>query len=134
MTQVQNATQSNPAFKGTAIVAWLKNNDTAIGRALVVLRNEQTNDELDVLASKHLNRRGFKKADAKRGTLDADFFEQNGYLTAEQLAYWRTPTKQGQRLTVYWRQLVAAAYRKAQVDAMKKQATAYRNAKQGVDA
>jgi hypothetical protein len=109
----------------------LNRSDKALGRALLVLMQFQTEDEKATLQSRHLNMRGFKKADAFRGTKDAAFFAENGYLTEEMVSYWRTVTRQGPRLNIYWRQLLIAAERKAKVEAMKEAARAYTDAKEG---
>lgn len=126
-------TNTTPASTLTRddIHAVLNRSDKALGRALLVLWQMQTADEKIVLQSRHLNMRGFKKADAFRGTKDAQFFADNGYLTEEMVAYWRTATKQGPRLNIYWRQLLIAAARKAQVEAIKADAQNYRDVKEG---
>ena len=43
----------------------------------------------------------------------AKFYERNGYLTEKQIAYWRKTGKQGMRIAIYWRQLLAEAHAKA---------------------
>jgi hypothetical protein len=112
----------------------LNRSDKALGRALLVLMQFQTEDEKIVLQSKYTNMRGFKKADAFQGTKDAQFFADNGYLTEEMVSYWRTVTKQGPRLNIYWRQLLIAAERKAKVQAIMADAQNYRDAKEGIAA
>lgn len=98
---------------GTDIVNLLKTNDKAIGRALVVLFNNQTADEQAVENVRHRNGEGFRPCHAKMGTSMAKFFLRNGYLSPKQLAYWRVEQKQGMRISIYWRQLLAAAHQKA---------------------
>jgi hypothetical protein len=92
----------------------LANNDKAIMRALVVLWENQLSDERVQLESKYHNQNGFRKHDAYKGTLDAEYFLAYGVLPADRIAYWRAPTKQGMRIECYWRQLVASAERKKQ--------------------
>ncbi len=96
------------------IVNLLTNNDKAVGRALLVLRNRQTADEQISEATKHHNNRGFRPCHARMGTSMANFFEKTGYLTPKQVAYWRTKEKTGKmRIAIYWRQLMEEAERKA---------------------
>ena len=54
----------------------LANNDKAVGRALIVLRNRQTADEKVSETTKHQNGRGFRPCHARMGTNMADFFEK----------------------------------------------------------
>lgn len=96
------------------IVNLLTNNDKAVGRALLVLRNRQTADEQVSESTKHHNNRGFRPCHARMGTSMANFFEKTGYLTPKQVAYWRTKEKTGKmRIAIYWRQLMEEAERKA---------------------
>lgn len=98
---------------GTDIVNLLRTNDKAIARALVVLKNNQTADEQASESTRHHNGMGFRPAHAKIGTSMAKFYERTGYLTPKQIAYWRKEGKQGMRISIYWRQLLAAAHEKA---------------------
>lgn len=98
---------------GTDIVKLLETNDKAIARALVVLKNRQTADEVAHQDSKHLNNRGFRPCHARMGTSMAEFYEKNGYLSPKQIAYWRVRGKEGMRISIYWRQLLAEAHQKA---------------------
>ena len=96
------------------IVNLLTNNDKAVGRALLVLRNRQTADEQVSESTKHHNNRGFRPCHARMGTSMANFFEKTGYLTPKQVAYWRTKEKTGKmRIAIYWRQLMEEAEHKA---------------------
>ncbi len=100
-------------LRGRDVVRLLETNDKAIGRALVVLRNNQTNDEQIAKSSKYHNMKGFRPCDAKAGTEMAEFFLKEGYLTKEQINHWRQPyAKGGMRISIYWRQLLRAAYLK----------------------
>jgi hypothetical protein len=97
------------------IIDLLATKDKAIARALVVLKNNQTADEQQCEATTHHNGRGFRPCHAKRGTSMALFYERTGFLTPKQIAYWRKPDSSGgMRISIYWRQLVAAAAVKAQ--------------------
>ena len=98
---------------GTDIINLLKTNDKAIGRALVVLFNNQTSDEQAIETVRHRNGEGFRPCHAKTGTSMAKFFLKNGYMSPKQIAYWRVEQKQGMRIAIYWRQLLAAAHQKA---------------------
>jgi hypothetical protein len=86
-----------------------------IGRALVHLKNRQNVDERIAKTSKYHNDRGFCKMDAKRGTEDANFYEKYGYLTLEQIIYWKTYDKRGtMRIAKYHAQLAEEAWKKKQ--------------------
>ena len=98
---------------GTDIVNLLKTNDKAICRALVVLKNRQTEDEQVIKGCKYRNFRGFRPAHAKVGTSMAEFYEKHGYLTEKQINYWRVLGKQGMRISIYWKQLLQEAKEKA---------------------
>jgi hypothetical protein len=102
---------------GTDIVELLRTNDKAVARALVVLNNRQTNAEQSMEATVEHNNRGFRPCHARMGTSMAKFYERNGYLTEKQIAYWRKTGKQGMRIAIYWRQLLAEAHAKAQAKA-----------------
>lgn len=95
------------------IVTLLKNNDNAVGRALVVLKNRQTADEQVNETTKHHNGRGFRPCHARMGTSMAKFYEARGYLTTKQLSYWRAEGKEGMRIAIYHRQLLEEAKIKA---------------------
>jgi hypothetical protein len=98
---------------GTEIVTLLRTNDKAIARALVVLKDLQTADEQSSETTRHLNGKGFRPCHARMGVSMAKFYERNGYLSPKQIAYWRKEGKEGMRIAIYWRQLLAAAHRKA---------------------
>jgi hypothetical protein len=102
---------------GTDIVALLRSNDKAVARALVVLKDLQTADEQVSESTRHLNGKGFRPCHARMGVSMAKFYERNGYLSPKQLAYWRKEGKEGMRIAIYWRQLLAAAHRKAEAKA-----------------
>jgi hypothetical protein len=98
---------------GTDIVKLLETNDRAVARALVVLYERQTEDEKASEDTRHHNNRGFRPCHARMGTSMAKFYLRNGYLSPKQVAYWRKQGKEGMRISIYWRQLLDAAHRKA---------------------
>ena len=102
---------------GTDIIRLLETNDKAVARALVVLKNRQTADEQSMEATTHQNGRGFRPCHARMGTSMAKFYERNGYLSPKQIAYWRKRGKEGMRISIYWRQLLAEAHAKAALKA-----------------
>lgn len=96
------------------ILSLLQTNDRAVGRALLVLNERQTNDEQRSQVTRYLNGRGFRPCHARMGTAMAEFFGKRGYLTEKQVAYWRRTDRAGNmRLGIYWRQLAEAAEAKA---------------------
>ena len=89
------------------IVELLTNNDKAVGRALLRLLQNQTNDEQIAQAVKHRNNRGFRPCHARMGTSMAEFFRDKGYLSPKQVSYWRVRDKQGNmRIGIYASQLL----------------------------
>ena len=96
------------------IIELLATDDRAIARALVVLNARQTDDEQASEHTKYHNGRGFRPAHARMGSSMAKFFQQRGYLSPKQLAYWRVRDKSGSmRLGIYWAQLLEEAELKA---------------------
>lgn len=96
------------------ITGLLETNDRAIGRALLVLLSNQTLDEQIGETVKYHNGKGFRPCHGRVGTSMANFFQQRGFLTEKQIAYWRRPDKNGtMRIAIYWRQLAEAAEKKA---------------------
>ena len=92
------------------VVALLKTNDKAVGRALLVINRNQTASEQASEATINRNGEGFRPCHAKMGTSMANFFQRRGYLSPKQIAYWRKEMACGNmRLAVYWRQLSVAA-------------------------
>jgi hypothetical protein len=84
-----------------------------IGRALVHLRNRQTQDEQIEEKTKHSNLRGFQPADARMGTSMASYYERFGKLSEKQQSYWMIRNCKGtMRLSKYWRQLDEEAKKK----------------------
>lgn len=98
---------------GTDIVKLLETNDKAVARALVVLYERQTADEKVSEHTKHHNNRGFRPCHARMGTSMAKFYLARGYLSPKQIAYWRKRGKEGMRISIYWKQLLDAAHKKA---------------------
>ena len=97
----------------TDIVKLLETNDKAVARALVVLYERQTADEKVSENTRHHNNRGFRPCHARMGTSMAKFYLARGYLSPKQIAYWRKRGKEGMRISIYWRQLLDAAHKKA---------------------
>lgn len=95
-----------------AIIELLRVNDRAVARALVVLNERQTDDEKTSEATKHRNDRGFRPCHARMGTSMAKFYLRNGYLSPKQIAYWRKEGKEGMRIAIYHKQLLAEAKKK----------------------
>ena len=96
------------------IVKLLTENEKAIARALVVLNERQTYSEQASEATLNRNGRGFRPCHARMGTSMAKFYQERGYLTPKQIAYWRRPMADGNmRLAIYWKQLAEAAAAKA---------------------
>lgn len=85
-----------------------------IGKALVVLYNNQTESEKMSATTQKDNGIGFTGFDANSGTFDAQTFLKNGSLTDFQMNRWLKKDKNGNmRLVKYWRQLNEAAEQKA---------------------
>lgn len=97
----------------SAIIELLKQNDKAVARALVVLKDRQTSSEQTAKSTFVDNGEGFRPCHARIGTAMAQFYEKHGYLTERQVAYWRKEGKQGMRIAIYWKQLIQAAMEKA---------------------
>jgi hypothetical protein len=89
------------------IVELLATNDKAVGRALLRLLQNQTSDEQDAEDVKYRNFKGFRPCHARMGTSMAKFFQNRGYLTEKQAAYWRVRDKKGNmRIGIYAGQLL----------------------------
>ena len=84
-----------------------------VGKALVVLYNNQTFDEQISESTNKLNNTGFAGCDAKWGTTLAKYYIKHGYLTENQTKKWLQPTKTGYaKICKYHRQLNEAANKK----------------------
>lgn len=96
------------------VTEMLRTNDRAVGRALLALNARQTLDEQRDKRTKHHNNMGFCSGHANKGTGMAQFYERNGYLTQNQLAWWRKKTPSGKmRIEIYAGQLCKVADEKA---------------------
>ncbi len=85
-----------------------------IGRALVVLFNNQTANEKAVNATQEDNGEGFAGADARSGTLTAKSFIKYGSLLPWQVEMWTKRNDTGvMRIAKYHRRLNDAAEMKA---------------------
>lgn len=81
-----------------------------IGRALVVILNNQTRDEQAMNATTQHNGIGFTGADARTGSITAKYFLKHKTLQDWQIAKWTKLGKKGYaRLAKYHTQLNAAA-------------------------
>jgi hypothetical protein len=89
-----------------------------IGRALVVLLNNQTACERADRTTRVTNGEGFTQADARSGTISAQYYERTGTLKDWVVTAWMKPDARGnRRIAKYWRQLDDAA--KAKLEAKK---------------
>lgn len=78
----------------------------AIGKALVALFNNQTLYEKTFNTVETRNKRGFSASDAARGTKDAKFYLDNGFLESSSVSYWmKTDITKTERIAKYHRQL-----------------------------
>lgn len=86
-----------------------------VGRALVVIFNNQTDSEKTDNQTHELNGIGFSGADARSGVITAKTFIKSRTLRDWQVEKWTRRGKNGfSRLTKYVRQLNAAAELKVQ--------------------
>lgn len=92
----------------------LLTDDRWLARALVALNDRQTSDEQRDEVTRYHNEQGFRPMHAKRGTSMARFYQQRGYLTSRQSAFWRATTASGKtRIEIYANQLLKIAKEKA---------------------
>ena len=85
-----------------------------VGRALVVLLNNQTADEQANNVTSHSNGYGFTGADAYSGTITAKYYLSHKRLEEWQIALWTRKNGRGvPRLAKYHAQLNVAAEEKA---------------------
>lgn len=90
-----------------------QDNKRFIGRALVVLFNNQTEDEKRTSDTNELNGIGFTGADGQSGCITAKYFLKHKNLLDWQVDRWLKKNKKGtRRISKYWRQLDAAAQAK----------------------
>lgn len=90
----------------------------SVGRALVHLKNRQTDEEVAAGSTKSLNGRGFQPIHAEIGTSMALQYESKGYLSAKQVAYWQGETERSKkpRICRYAGQLVEEAQAKLRAE------------------
>ena len=81
----------------------------AIGRALVVVFNNQTSGEQHSNEANPRNKKGFTNADAYSGCLSAKFYIRHRKLEHWQIVNWTT----NNRLAKYHKQIDVAAVEKA---------------------
>ena len=88
----------------------LLTDDRWLARALVALNDRQTTDEQRDEVTRYHNEQGFRPMHAKRGTSMARFYQQRGFLTPKQIAWWRGRTDSGKtRIEIYANQLIKVA-------------------------
>lgn len=92
------------------IIQLLATNDRAIARALIVLSERQTADELTHRTSNNRNGRGFKQCHAFIGPEMAEKILKHQRITPAQANYWRQPDSRGNmRIAAYAGQLLEVA-------------------------
>jgi hypothetical protein len=85
-----------------------------IGRALVVIFNNQTEGEKAASVTNVDNGVGFTGGDAHSGCISAKYFLKHRSMLDWQIERWMKPNAKGtMRIAKYWRQLDAEAQRKA---------------------
>jgi len=85
-----------------------------IGRALVVIFNNQTDSEKAAAVTAVANGVGFTGADAHSGCISAKYFLKHGTLMDWQIELWTKRNRSSDmRIAKYWRQLDTAAKAKA---------------------
>ncbi len=87
----------------------LATRDRAVGRALLALYRRQTEHEQRTGTTQLLNHRGFSAVHASRGTRDALYFQQHGWLPIQSLYWWRHQVNGRSRISRYADQLVEIA-------------------------
>ena len=84
-----------------------------VGRALVGIFKNQTDDEKSDNKTTHHNGIGFTGADAHSGSISAKYFIRHGFLKDWQVSRWVKPNKHGvPRIAKYHRQLNSIANQK----------------------
>ena len=84
-----------------------------VGRALVVIFNNQTEEEKHASDVREDNGIGFTGADGHSGCITAKYFLKHGTLLDWQVERWLKQNAKGTpRISKYWRQLNAAAQKK----------------------
>lgn len=85
-----------------------------VGTALSRILQNQTEDEQSAEYTKYHNGTGFSGVDGRIGTSMGKFFNERGFLTPKQVAYWMKPMKNGRpRILKYRNQLLEFAKQKA---------------------
>lgn len=88
----------------------------AVGRALVVLFNRQTEDEKRTKTTREYNERGFMACHAECGSAHARIYLDTGLLSTGHLAFWQgnktDDPKKKTRIQRYVRQILDAALEK----------------------
>jgi hypothetical protein len=87
----------------------LAKNDLAVLKAILIVDRNQTQDEQNSEHTKYRNGMGWRPAHARMGSSYAKQFREKGYLTTNQIGYFKKMGKEGMRIALYWRQLMDAA-------------------------
>jgi hypothetical protein len=83
-------------------------NDKAVGRAILRVYANQTQDEQNLQHVIYKNGKGFRPQHARMGTSMAEFLLKKGFLSSKQVAYWRVRDKKGtMRIGIYANQLLS---------------------------
>ena len=87
-----------------------------VGRACVVLFNNQLEDEKAANTTSTTNYKGFTQADARQGSITAKYFLKHKQLLDWQVTMWLKEDARGTaRIVKYWKQLDRAAKAKRSV-------------------
>ena len=104
-----------------SLVNMIENADFAkrgqiVGRACVVLFNNQLEDEKAANTTSTTNYKGFTQADARQGSITAKYFLKHKQLLDWQVTMWlKTDSRGTPRIVKYWKQLDRAAQAKRSV-------------------
>lgn len=105
---VMSKTEQEAAFR-ERIIKSLETNDLAVLKAILIVDRNQTQDEQNSESTTHRNGRGWRPAHARMGSSFAKFFYARGYLTTNQIGYFKKVGRDGARIALYWRQLMNAS-------------------------
>jgi hypothetical protein len=103
----QTKTATEAAYR-EQITKSLETNDLAVLKAILTVDRNQTQDEQADENTRYRNGMGWRPAHARMGSSLAKFFKERGYLTTNQIEYFKKRGKEGMRIALYWRQLMEA--------------------------
>lgn len=98
-----------------ALLQDLNKRIAVIGRALVVIFNQQTRSEQSSNNTEIHNMVGFSGSDAKGGSLTAKYYLKHKTLLPWMVDNWMRDFRGSPRICKYWKQLDRAAKLKAQL-------------------